>query len=82
VETIRKTAQAFHAAGVKVYVKQMWLWRCEKCKAVYEDAALDLGGGCHCGARCSRVLATDPLLFPVDLRLRELPWALSTKGEP
>ena len=42
-------------------------------------------GGFGCSAGCPgcwarRRLITDPALFPPDLRLRELPWRLTTKA--
>lgn len=78
VAAIRQTAQAFAAAGVKVYVKQMWLTWCPACGTYTESEPP--AGGCDCtNPQWRRVLVTDPALFPAGLRMRDLPWTLTTK---
>jgi protein gp37 len=76
---IRQTAAAFAAAGVKVYIKQLWQSRYPRsCTPGDVDV---VGRACpHCGSVLHRKLYTDPVYFPLDLRERRLPWTLKTKG--
>lgn len=80
VGVIRATARAFADAGVKVYVKQMWLWQCPSCREMYEERAMGPSMRCPCGTPAAdmlHTLATSPERFPADLRSRELPWTLT-----
>lgn len=78
MDWIRQTATAFAYAGVPVYVKQLWMFRCGRCCIHIEEKPGMYG--CNCMTpQWRRVLVTDPALFPEDLRLRDLPWTLTTK---
>jgi hypothetical protein len=86
VDAIRATADAFVHAGVKVYVKQLWMWRCPDCSAAYENArAVGPSMRCSCGvpaAKFARGLARNLENFPPDLNLRQLPWTLTRAKKP
>jgi protein gp37 len=77
----RQARDAAQAAGAKVYIKQLWMWRCGICGAGLQESP---GGPCcACGQRSDhrwkRTLVKDPHGFPEDLRIRDLPWDLTTK---
>ncbi len=75
---IRSAVRQCEAAGVKVFVKQLWLWVCDRCGCVVESlpdgGCPDCGEGVCQSVRLRRSLAKDPLEFPPDLRCRDLPW--------
>ncbi len=74
LEHVRSCVQQCQAAGVKVYVKQLWLARCPKCGQSPTLENRQLTFRCSCGGRLKRKLYHDPEDFPEDLRLRQLPW--------
>lgn len=66
LDHIRSTVQQCQAAGVRTYIKQLWLPGCTKC---------GLGPCTHRAVyKRTQVLVRDPQYFPKDLRSRDLPW--------
>lgn len=78
----RQTAQAFAAAGVAVFVKQLWMWGCPECGRCREQVVRE--DRCGCGTPNDEVrhtLVKNPALFPTDLRSRDLPWTLTMEAK-
>lgn len=78
-DAIVRTARAFEAVGVPVFIKQLWLWHCPNCRETWITPC-----DCSCGTPASRMLfglETDPARFPLALQMRQLPWALTIKRE-
>ncbi|HUX17324.1 MAG TPA: DUF5131 family protein [Phycisphaerae bacterium] len=78
---VRQIVAACRAAKVPVFVKQLILPRCDECRTVAEPpaAAGEPCPDCRVG-RLRLACVTNPAKFPPDLRIRELPWTLTTKG--
>jgi len=71
---VRSVVKQCQAAGVAVYVKQIWMWECGWCHWQHEE---HLSRCKRCGRKTSWSrphLREKPAMFPVDLRLRNLPW--------
>jgi protein gp37 len=68
-------------AGVPCYIKQLHLWACPRCGGM-----LDISQSFECPeckmnrSEFQYSLVTDPEKFPEPLRVRELPWTLTTKS--
>jgi len=65
--------------GPKIYIKQLWQLFCDRCGKVFGDADRIDDQVCPCGESYRRRLVTEPAEFPEPLRLRQLPWTLTTK---
>jgi protein gp37 len=82
IQAVRVVARQVLAAGVPLFVKQLWMWQCPRCRASTVEA---IAGHRYCHScmlsetSFRRVLVDDPALFPADLRHRQLPWTLATK---
>jgi hypothetical protein len=63
-----------------VYVKQVWMLQCPRCRAIFSSGDVGPAMQCACGTPASRfewLLATKPNALPAKLRLRQLPWTLT-----
>jgi len=78
LDHVRGVVDSCRDAGVPVYVKQLWLPRCEHCGWLeHANADAPFGRRCRlCGGRMRWRLERDPSRFPADLRLRNLPWSM------
>lgn len=86
---IAATAKAFADEGVKVYVKQAWIWRCPRCGLDNDEHRRQISQGppfvCPCGVDASNFrgyLETAAELLPQKMRMRDLPWQLTMGQEP
>jgi len=87
LEHVRSVVQQCRAAGVNVYVKQIFLWQCPKCGAT-DDSTMVETGCVSCGAHeCNlgtlkQKLCKDVADFPPDLQYRNLPWSMPEAARP
>lgn len=74
----RMARDAAQAAGAKVFIKQLWMCHCPRCDW-WQEQHTDCRA---CGLSTAGMhwkLTREIRTFPADLRLRELPWTLTTK---
>ncbi len=75
IQYVEEVAAQASAAGVPVYIKQLWFLECANCQGREGEQT------CHCThPDWRKVLGVQPDHFPQHLRLRYLPWKLLRKG--
>ena len=83
-DAVRSMTAVPSMPGPAIYVKQLWMWNCPNCDALWPTPAGENGQGhCACGTSGDyfrKTLVTDANEFPSGLQLRQLPWTLTTKG--
>jgi protein gp37 len=73
---VRNVVKQCQAAGVRVFVKQLWLTKCKSCGDFSHGP-----NGCPSNGTVVRRLYTDVAEFPADLQLRDLPWSLPLEAK-
>ncbi len=77
---IRRTVRECVESGIRIYIKQLWLYQCVDCgKPMGPVNGVPKQCECGCG-KAKAKLVTNPEHYPECARHRQLPWAKEKQG--